>query len=198
MAKLITLDNLNTFWTEIKLKLNNKVDNVMGKGLSSNDYTNADKAKVDAIPTNPKYTDTTYDLSNYALKSEIKTRLDQMTSDSTHRTVTDAEKREWDRKPTLDVMNQVIIRAMKNKVDKVDGKGLSTNDFTNTHKSKLDNLSSTASGNEATTSNRGYMSANDKVKLNNCMRCKVLTQVQYDALSPTDKNREDTLYFIKE
>ena len=40
--------------------LSNKVDKVTGKGLSTNDFTNADKAKVDAIPSNPKYTDTTY------------------------------------------------------------------------------------------------------------------------------------------
>lgn len=140
---------------------------------------------------------TRVDLSNYALKSEIKTRLDQMTSDSTHRTVTDDEKREWDRKPTVDVMNQVISRAIENKVDKVDGKALSTNDYTNTDKNKVSHLTSSDANHEATTSNRGYMSANDKVKLNDCMRCKVLTQAQYDVLSSTDKNRADTLYFIK-
>lgn len=38
-----------------------KVDKVTGKGLSSNDYTDAAKAKVDAIPADPKYTDTVYD-----------------------------------------------------------------------------------------------------------------------------------------
>ena len=40
---------------------NGKVDKVAGKGLSTNDYTNTAKAKVDAIPANPKYTDTVYD-----------------------------------------------------------------------------------------------------------------------------------------
>lgn len=42
-----------------------------GKGLSTNDYDNTAKSKVDAIPANPKYTDTTYDLSKYAEKSDI-------------------------------------------------------------------------------------------------------------------------------
>lgn len=37
-----------------------KVDKVSGKGLSSNDYTDAAKAKVDAIPANPQYTDTVF------------------------------------------------------------------------------------------------------------------------------------------
>lgn len=32
-----------------------------GKGLSTNDYTTIDKQKVDKIPNNPKYTDTTYE-----------------------------------------------------------------------------------------------------------------------------------------
>ena len=48
-----------------------KVDKVGGKGLSTNDYTAADKAKVDAIPANPKYTDTVYD--DTALKERIAT-----------------------------------------------------------------------------------------------------------------------------
>ena len=40
---------------------NKKVNKVTGKDLSTNDYTNAAKAKVDAIPAHPKYTDTVYD-----------------------------------------------------------------------------------------------------------------------------------------
>lgn len=46
-----------------------KVDKVTGKGLSTNDYTAAAKAKVDAIPANPKYTDTVYD--DTAVKSRL-------------------------------------------------------------------------------------------------------------------------------
>ena len=42
-----------------------------GKSLSTNDYDNTAKSKVDAIPANPKYTDTTYDLSKYAEKADI-------------------------------------------------------------------------------------------------------------------------------
>ena len=72
-----------------------KVDKVSGKGLSSNDYNNAAKAKVDGIPANPKYTDTIPDLSPYAKTTDIKTRLADMEEDSEHRTVTDAEKKAW-------------------------------------------------------------------------------------------------------
>lgn len=48
-----------------------KVDKENGKGLSTNDYTAAAKAKVDAIPENPKYTDTVYD--DTALKERVAT-----------------------------------------------------------------------------------------------------------------------------
>ena len=41
--------------------ISGKVDKVAGKGLSTHDYDNAAKAKVDAIPEDPKYTDTEYD-----------------------------------------------------------------------------------------------------------------------------------------
>lgn len=92
-TKLSELTNDETFKTEAEIKtliqteapkqdlsgyakttdLNTLVSKVDGKGLSTNDYTNAAKAKVDAIPTNPKYTDTTYDLTPYAKKSELMT-----------------------------------------------------------------------------------------------------------------------------
>lgn len=141
----------------VRSDLDDKVDKVEGKGLSTYDYDDNAKAKVDAIPDDPKYTDTvqdltpyakTSDLTPYAKKTELKTKLSEMTEDSAHRTVTDAEKNTWN-----------------SKVNKVNGKALSSNDFTNTHKSKLDNLTSSQSNREATTSNRGYMSASDKKKL---------------------------------
>lgn len=60
------------------------------------------------------------DLSPYAKTTDLKTRLSDMTEDSTHRTVTDAEKKAWN-----------------GKVDAVSGKGLSTNDYTTAEKEKL-------------------------------------------------------------
>lgn len=56
---------------ELKDSLTNKVDKVTGKDLSTNDYTNEAKAKVDAIPADPKYTDTIQDLSGYLKKSDV-------------------------------------------------------------------------------------------------------------------------------
>ena len=60
---------------DIKKISDGKVDKVEGMGLSSNDYDNAAKAKVEAIPEDPKYTDTVYD------DTEVKQGLDQLKSD---------------------------------------------------------------------------------------------------------------------
>lgn len=197
-----------------KTDLDSKVNKVNGKALSSNDYTNADKAKVDAIPLNPKYTDTTYDLSGYAKKTDIKTKLSEMTSDSTHRTVTDAEKATWN--------------TVSNKVDKVAGKQLSTNDFSNSHKSKVDAIPSspkytdtvttingktgaiskadiTALGIPSTNttygvasqSSNGLLSAADKKRLDNIKEQVALTETQYNALSSVQQNDATKIYFIK-
>lgn len=54
------LDTLPT-GQQIQSSLGGKVDKESGKGLSTNDYDATAKAKVDAIPANPQYTDTVYD-----------------------------------------------------------------------------------------------------------------------------------------
>lgn len=59
---------------EIIKKIENKVDKEVGKGLSSNDFTNANKSKLDS-------------LSNYTHPN-----------DSNNRHVTDSEKSRWDNK----------------------------------------------------------------------------------------------------
>lgn len=56
---------------------------VSGKGLSTNDYDAAAKAKVDAIPANPQYTDTTYSNATQStaglMSAADKTKLDGFT-----------------------------------------------------------------------------------------------------------------------
>lgn len=74
MKKTLGQNGLNFIankFKELKALVDKKVDKVNGKGLSTNDYDSTAKSKVDAIPANPKYTDTTYDLSKYAEKSDI-------------------------------------------------------------------------------------------------------------------------------
>lgn len=87
-------------------------------------------------------------LGSCATKGDIPDKLSDLTADKKHMTVTEDEKDAWN-----------------GKVDKDGNKMLSTNDFTDSLKEKLDHLTSNNANHEATTSNRGYMSATDKKKL---------------------------------
>lgn len=49
---IVDLDGLRYYNTKMDSKFNNKVDKVDGKGLSSNDYTNAEQAKLSNIEAN--------------------------------------------------------------------------------------------------------------------------------------------------
>lgn len=67
---LVTLEDLKAVHDIDAEKIGKKVDKAEGKGLSTNDYDKTAKDKVDAIPENPKYTDTVYD--DNALRNTIK------------------------------------------------------------------------------------------------------------------------------
>lgn len=149
----------------INTALSNKVDKVSGKGLSSNDFTadlkskledidiGANKTIVDsslnATSTNPVqngaiYTalDTKVDkvtgkqLSAEDFTSELKSKLEGIATGANKITVDTA----LSSTSTNPVQNKVINTTLGNKVDKVNGKGLSTNDFTTTLKNKLDGI----------------------------------------------------------
>lgn len=94
------IDDREAADTALQNNIDNKVDKVSGKGLSTNDFTDADKAKLDSL----------------------------------HNTVVDSALSSTSTNP---VQNKVIDAALDNKVDKVSGKGLSSNDFTTTEKNKL-------------------------------------------------------------
>lgn len=85
-----------------------KVDKVEGKGLSTEDFTTAEKTKLAGIETNANYT--------------VVDRNISAVSDNP-------------------VSNGTIYSALLSKVDKVVGKGLSTEDFTTAEKSSLAALS---------------------------------------------------------
>lgn len=57
-GRIPSLKALSEVEKSLRREVDKKVYKVSGKGLSANDYTDSDKAKVDAIPANPKYTDT--------------------------------------------------------------------------------------------------------------------------------------------
>ena len=168
-----------------------KVDKVTGKGLSTNDYTAAAKAKVDAIPASPKYTDTVYD--DTAVKNRLTAVENEIAgigagssfsgsyNDLTDKpaipeAVTEATVSGWGftkntgtySKPAGGIPKTDLASAVQTslgkadsalqshqslaayrtasaqdtidsgKVDKVTGKGLSTNDYTAAAKAKVD------------------------------------------------------------
>ena len=166
-----------------------KVDKVTGKGLSTNDYTAADKAKVDAIPASPKYTDTVYDdtavknrltaVENEVAGIEAGSGFSGSYNDLTDKptipdAVTEGTVSGWGftkntgtySKPTGGIPKADLASAVQTslgkadsalqtvpstyrtasaqdtidsgKVDKVTGKGLSTNDYTAADKAKVD------------------------------------------------------------
>lgn len=146
---------------------NNKVDKVDGKQLSTNDYSNEDKAKLKSLAEeSQKNVQTDWDeadtSSDAYLKNKptIPTTLAELTEDSTHRIVSDSEKTTWNSKqnalsfddnPTENSDNPVkssgIKKDLESKVDKVDGKQLSTNDYTDEDKLKVSVLGTSSSRN---------------------------------------------------
>lgn len=103
--------------TNLQTTLDNKVDKVTGKELSTNDFTNVLKTKLDGIATQATKNQTDTHLlarSNHTGSQAISTITNLQTS-------------------------------LNNKVDKVTGKQLSTNDFTNALKTKLENIDDTPS-----------------------------------------------------
>ena len=99
----VTTSGLNTILANyattsaMTTALADKVDKVSGKGLSTEDYTTAEKTKVNGLAT--VATSGSYnDLSN---KPTIPDELADLTDDSTHRLVSDTEKSTWNGKAEL-------------------------------------------------------------------------------------------------
>ena len=136
-----------------KVDLLTKVDNVEGKGLSTNDYTDADKAKVDGIDTSistavnaaitgivdgaPATFDTLREIAEWIENDGVSAT--DLASDIAGK----ADRRELSGYATTVAMTQLegqVSDGLSNKVDKEAGKGLSTEDFTTAYKTKLDDI----------------------------------------------------------
>ena len=146
----------------IKTALDGKVDTVSGKGLSTEDYTTAEKTKLAGIDTGANKTTVDSALSdsseNPVQNKVVKAALDGKVSTVSGKGLstedyTTAEKTKLSgieaqaNKTTVDsalssssenpVQNKVIKSALDGKVDAVSGKGLSTEDYTTAEKTKL-------------------------------------------------------------
>ena len=133
-ASIIEEDASHRFVTDAeKTTWNNKVDKADGMGLSSNDYTTAEKNKLSGIADGA---------NNYTHPDTHPASM--IEQDASHRFVTDAEKTAWN-----------------GKVDKVAGKGLSTNDCTTAEKNSLADILTRLSGLKFVVSNTAPTNADN-------------------------------------
>lgn len=199
MSEYKYLDNngLVYYHSKVKALLDGKVDKVTGKGLSTNDYTTAEKNKLSGIASGAEVnqnafsnvavgettisadsktdtltitagdnvtlsanstsdtltisaTDTTYSNATTSvaglMSAEDKTKLNGIATGATKVTVDSA----LSSTSTNPVQNKAINTALGNKVDKVSGKGLSTNDYTTAEKEKLAGIAEGATANVGT------------------------------------------------
>lgn len=127
--------------------LDGKVDKVAGKGLSTNDYTDEEKAKVEALDTfgenfNNQLANKVDKVEGKGLSTndyttEEKEKLASLSNfnDSDLRDLIAAKANATHSHPEY-----VERTEIDRKVDKIDGKDLSTNDFSDEYKAKLDSL----------------------------------------------------------
>ena len=149
--------------------VSNKVDKVSGKGLSTNDFTAALLNKLNGIAAGAEVNvqadwSSTDSASNAFIKnksssfppsshthtkaqiSDMPTKLSQFTNDPGYLTSADidtSQNHTHANKGILDTLTQAMLdkwNTVSNKVDKVSGKGLSTNDFTAALLSKLNGI----------------------------------------------------------
>ena len=124
-----------------------------------------------------------YDIS-VNIQAEFDKKLDKS------QITDDYEESYSDSVPSSKALSNALIAFNKDltkKVDKVEGKGLSSNDFTNEYKNKIDTIEA---GNVDLS---GYVKTTD---IADFKRCIVLSETKYSALSDAEKNRADTLYFL--
>ncbi|WP_243121036.1 pyocin knob domain-containing protein [Clostridium autoethanogenum] len=165
------------FAATITTELSKKVDKVDGKQLSTEDYTTTEKNKLAGIQDNANnYVHPATHPATIITEDETH----RFTTDTEKSDWNDAnnKKHSHSNKSILDIITQVLIdnwnaaynhisdtvkhitaaernlwNTVSNKVDKVTGKDLSTNDFNNDYKSKLDGISTGANKTNSSTTN---------------------------------------------
>ena len=130
-----TVSDVEGSVSTLQTNLNNKVDKVQGKGLSTNDFTNAYKTKLDGLNN---YDDTTVKQDITELQTDVSA-LETTVGNHTKSIETNTTNI-----TTLKGNVQTLQTNLGNKVDKVTGKGLSTNDYTTIEKNKLAGIEANA------------------------------------------------------
>lgn len=117
MAYRLDENGLAHLWQRIKLlvtnKISNKVDKVDGKGLSTNDYTNAEKTKLAGIESGAQKNvqpDWALTSGDGAIKNKptIPTKVSQLTNDSQYQNATEVNTKITNKLNALDVTSSDV------------------------------------------------------------------------------------------
>lgn len=165
--KFFTDESLSTLVSEIKSYTDDAVLTKADAGHSHSNYVPTSR-KVNNKALSSNISLTASDVGALPADTAIPSNLSDLTDDDTHRTVTDTEKATWNAKSTFsgsynDLTNKPTIPSIEGlatktyvdeqdnkKVDKVTGKGLSTNDYTTAEKTKLSGIAEGAQVNTIT------------------------------------------------
>ena len=153
----------------VNVDISGKVDKVSGKQLSTNDYTTNEKNKLSAIDSGAqvnvietvKVNNTALEVTDKAVNIDISGKVDKVSGKSlSTNDYTTTEKNKLAsiesgaqvnvietvkvNDTALTPSNKTVTIDISGKVDKVSGKGLSTNDYTTTEKNKLSGIASGA------------------------------------------------------
>lgn len=129
---------IKSLQAETKGLRDNKVDKVDGKGLSTEDFSTLLKVKLEGLEN--------YDDSSLQAKIHtIESRVNALIGTSSSTAIDNFNEivgflKNIEDSTTLDGIIAGIGRQLAGKVEKVEGKGLSTNDFTDEYKDKLDKI----------------------------------------------------------
>ena len=171
LQDLIDLDLLAYFKSKLDLIFANKVDKETGKGLSSNDYTANEKTKLAGIAAGAQVNvlegiqrnGATVTVTNKIANISVPTKTSDLNNDSGYITSADVPEGAAASTtiPAMDGTATVgtetafargdhVHPSDTSKVDKVAGKGLSTEDYTSAEKTKLGGIAEGAQVNVVT------------------------------------------------
>lgn len=167
------LGNDPNFAATITLKLGEKVDKELGKGLSTNDYSTAEKNKLAGIATGA---------NNYVHPSAHAATM--ITEDTTHRFVTDAEKSTWNGKAST-ALASTTANGLMAKEDKVKLNGIAANANNYSHPAKHDASIITQSANYR------FVTDTEKSTWNSKASTAVASQSANGLMAAADKKKLD-------
>ena len=128
--------------TATQTELNKKVDKVEGKGLSTEDYTTADKTKLAGIASGAQVNS----ITGVKGGAEESYRTGNVNITAANLGLGNVNNTSDADKP----ISTATQTALNNKVDKVTGKGLSSEDYTSAEKTKLSGIEAGAQVNTIT------------------------------------------------